>query len=117
MHPLSTFPALLSFGLIAPLLLRLAVGGLIILFGWERYKKPYQWSSLLYVIIGVLLILGFYTQIVVIASILILKFDFWTNKKAGQVSREKFLLQVIANVILISLLFTGPGFLALDLPL
>ena len=117
MHPLAVFPQLLTFSLIAPLLLRLAVGIFILYLGLERYKKPYGWSSIFYVASAILLVLGFYTQVAVIASLLILKFDFYTDKKSNPVSREKYILQVVLNVILISLLFTGPGFLAFDLPL
>ena len=117
MHPLAVFPQLLTFSLIAPLLLRLAVGIFILYLGLERYKKPYGWSATLYIASAILLVLGFYTQIAVITSLLVLKFDFYTDKKSNPVSREKYILQVVLNVILISLLFTGPGFLAFDLPL
>jgi len=117
MHPLSTFPELLTFGLFAPLILRLTAGLFILYRGSERYKKPYQITSVFYFISGILLILGFYTQIAAILALLVLKFDFYTDKKIGLISREKFILQVVVNIIVISLLFTGPGFFAFDLPL
>lgn len=117
MHPLAIFPELLTFGLVAPFLLRIAVGLIILQLGKERYSKQYKSSSFIYVITGLLLIGGLYTQIAVILALIILKFDFYMDKKISPVSREKFILQVILNVIVISLLFTGPGFLAFDLPL
>ena len=117
MHPLSMFPQLLTFGLIAPFLLRLAVGLFILSIGWDRYKKPYKLTSIVYAVVGALLVLGLYTQIAAILALVVLKFDFYTEKKTGPVSREKFILQVMVNVVVISLLFTGPGFLAFDLPL
>ncbi|MSU45128.1 MAG: hypothetical protein EXS47_00630 [Candidatus Zambryskibacteria bacterium] len=117
MNTLSIFPDLLTFNLLAPALLRLACGLFLLYLGWERYKKPYKWSLFAYVIVGILLILGLYTQIAVIVALIILKFDFWESRKTTSISREKYILQVMVNVVLISLLFTGPGFLAFDLPL
>lgn len=117
MHPLSIFPGLLTFQLVAPFLLRLVVGFFILSIGWDRYKKPYKSACIIYAVAGILLILGLYTQIAAILALIVLKFDFYMDKKNGHVSREKFILQVVVNIIVISLLFTGPGFLAFDLPL
>lgn len=117
MHPLSIFPQLFTFGLIAPLLLRLAVGLFMIYLGKDRYNKTYKWSSVAYIGSAVLLILGLYTQPATIVAILAIGFDFYTEKKVIPVSKEKTALYMIVGVILLSLLFTGPGFLAFDLPL
>jgi len=117
MHPLSIFPQLLTFGLIAPLLLRLGVGLFLIYLGRERYKKVYNWSSVIYILSGILLILGLYTQITSIVSILVISFDYFTDKGSASFSFEKKILFMIMKIILLSLLFTGPGFLAFDLPL
>jgi len=117
MHTLSTFPQLLTFGLIAPLLLRLGVGLFLVYLAKERYNKIYKWSFVVYLISGILLILGLYTQIASIVSILVISFDFYTDKDLTPFSTEKKILYIIMKVILLSLLFTGPGFLAFDLPL
>lgn len=121
MHPLSLLPQLLTFGLLSPLLLRLCVGFLILRFGWERYHKKYKWNSILYLITGVFLVVGLYTQAVAIVGIALLKFDyyvdFYRNRKTTPIPNEHKILTVVLIVILISLLFTGPGFVAFDLPL
>ncbi|MCX6702039.1 MAG: hypothetical protein NTX96_02485 [Candidatus Zambryskibacteria bacterium] len=117
MHPLSIFPQLFFLELIAPLLLRLSVGLFVIYLGKERVQKTYNWSAIIYIISGILLVLGFYTQIAVIVAILIIGFDFFTEKKIASISKEKRMLYIMVGVILLSLLFTGPGFLAFDLPL
>ncbi len=117
MHPLSTFPSLLTFGLFAPLLLRLCVGSLILLFGFERYKTSYKWASIFYAVSGVLLVLGLYTQLAAILGLIILRFDMWVEKKKSPVSRQYLLFDITLSIILISLIFTGPGFFAFDLPL
>ena len=116
-HPLMTFPTLLNFSLVAPLLLRLAVGILRLFAGVERYKKEYKYLSIFYVASSVCLILGFYTQISAIVAIALIKFDYFTTKKSGALSREQKALTILMVVILLSLLFTGPGLLSLDLPL
>ncbi len=65
--------------------------------------------------------LGLYTQITALAAIAILKLDFywdyWTNRKTVPIPENQKILFGVFIVILISLLLTGPGFLAFDLPL
>jgi hypothetical protein len=60
---------------------------------------------------------GIYTQFIAIVSILILIFDFYLEQKKSELSDEKKILYVMSAVILLSLLFTGAGFLAFDRPL
>ena len=121
MHPLSIFPSLLTFGLISPLLLRLSVGLFILFLAKDRYKKTYKWSAVVYFLSGLMIILGLYTQIAVLFGAASLKFDFWVdywrNRKTTPIKMEIYFLYGIAGIILLSLLFTGPGFLAFDLPL
>src|SRR3989339_1311690 len=117
MHPLSIFPGLFTYALIAPLLLRLAVGLYIIYLGKNRYKKTFGPASLIYILAGIFLVLGFYTQIVALIGVIVLIFDFFVDKEKTDISQEKSALYILAGIIFLSLLFTGPGFLALDLPL
>jgi chromate transport protein ChrA len=120
MHILSIFPELLTYSLLAPLLLRLTVG--ILRFGagvmmWKSNNSTYKWLSIIYFISSLLLIVGLYTQIAVIIALGLVAYDYFESKKAGTLIREKVALAILVTVILISLLFTGPGFLAFDLPL
>ena len=117
MHILSIFPTLLSFGLVAPALLRLTVGICVLLAGWERFKKPYKWASVAYGVVGVLIILGLYTQPTALVGIILVGFNMWAEKKISPLSGEQKLLHIFTVVVLLSLIFTGPGFLALDMPL
>lgn len=117
MHTLALFPRLLDYVLLAPLLLRLTVGLLRLGAGTARYKKEYRWLSILYVVSSVLIIIGLYTQIAALVAILLIAFDFYTEKKKSPLSREQNALTILMTVILVSLLFTGPGALAFDLPL
>ena len=117
MHPLAVFPRLLDFGFIAPLILRLVVAIFILSLARERYKKPNVWFTILATIFGILLVVGLYTQITAVVAIILIKFDFWNLKKVGGMSRDKIMLYTTMSIILLSLLVTGPGFLAFDLPL
>jgi uncharacterized membrane protein YphA (DoxX/SURF4 family) len=117
MHPLSMFPALLSWGLLAPVLLRLAVGLFIAYLGWERYQKEFKWASVLYVVFGILLLVGLYTQITALLSILLITSDYFLDKGNRTFSTEKRILFVVVKVILLTLIITGPGLFAMDLPL
>ncbi|MBA3733473.1 hypothetical protein H0W91_03820 [Patescibacteria group bacterium] len=117
MHPLTVFPELLTFELIAPFILRLAACVFIFFIAKERYNKSYKWASIVYGISGLFILLGLYTQISALIAIASIKFDYWVNRKGLTISTERKLLCAIVILILLSLLFTGPGFLALDLPL
>ena len=117
MHPLSLFPTLLSFGFVAPLLLRVTVGVVAIISGLQRYHKSYKYSSVFHFVTGIFLILGLYTQAVVLVGLVILGFEYFTEKKSGPISMEKMILMSLIKIILISLLLTGPGLFAMDMPL
>jgi len=121
MHPLSIFPGLFNFEIFAPLLLRVAIAIFLLWLGTSRYKKEYKWSSVLYFLSGLLVFLGLYTQPAAILAIVMLKLDFYMDFYRGQrlspVPKEKYIMYGIAITILLSLLLTGPGAFAFDLPL
>jgi uncharacterized membrane protein YphA (DoxX/SURF4 family) len=116
-HPLSTFPSLLDFALISPFIIRLAVGILRFFAGMDRYKKEYKYLSIFYIVSGLMLIFGWYTQIGAIVAIILTLLDYFLIKKSGTVSREQTALTILITVMLLSLLFSGPGILSFDLAL
>jgi uncharacterized membrane protein YphA (DoxX/SURF4 family) len=117
MHPLSLLPQLLTFQLIAPFLLRVAAAVVGLAVAGARYKKPYKWAAVFYAAVSVLLLIGLYTQVAALVGIVLVCFDWWADKKIAPLSAEQKTLRIIIIVILVSLLFTGPGFWAMDLPL
>lgn len=121
MNTLSLFPQLLTFEIFSALILRIIASLFVINLGLSRYNKAYKWSSVFYFISGGLVFVGLYTQASAILGVLVLKFDFyidyWMNKNTNPVSREKFFLYGMAILIMLSLLLTGPGAFAFDLPL
>ena len=117
MHPLSVFPQLLTFGLIAPLLLRLVAGVLFLWFGVKKYKDGQVVYAVIKILTGIFLVIGLYTQIASIIGIVLVSIEYHKQKKLGSLTKERTIISILVKVILLSLLFTGPGFLAFDLPL
>jgi uncharacterized membrane protein YphA (DoxX/SURF4 family) len=114
---LSLLPQLFNFQIIAFTILRLTVAVVGFMAGFARYKKPYKWISILYFVTAFFLLIGLYTQAAAILGIVLVCFDWWADKKISAPTDEQKLLHIIIVVILLSLLFTGPGFLAIDKPL
>ncbi len=121
---LSIFPSLLAFEGFAPLIIRLVLGITLAWFGYQKIKGRGQSSgsnSLLYgileIIIALFLIVGLFTQIAALlnALILVIKLGFKVNQKAFLTNGVNYYILLLAMAI--SLVFTGAGFIAFDLPL
>lgn len=117
MHILSLFPKLLFLGLLAPTILRFVVSIIGLISGYKRYKNKYRWSSILYLIPSIFILLGLYTQAFALVGIAVIAFEYYAERKTQELSGEKKIIQILVGVILLSLIFTGPGFIAFDLPL
>ncbi len=135
-YMLSIFPALLTYKLIAPLILRLTLGSIFVNFGWTKLGrqkagkivffekinlKPgifYVWLiAIVEIIAGLLLIAGLFTQIAALVSGIILLIAIFLKRKQPLSFESSLCLLIVCLVIALSLMFTGPGFLAFDLPL
>ncbi len=118
MHTLSLFPSLLTFGIFGPLVLRLVVSYFLINTGWNMYKgSGIKSLAIPHLLFGALLVLGIYTQAVVVLALLTIKIDWLTKRRISPISSEQMMLYWFAGVILLSLLVTGPGAIAVDYPL
>lgn len=121
MHPLQVFGRLLDFVLLAPFLIRIAASLFVLYLGRKRYKKQYSWLSIIYFLGGAFVFVGLYTQIAVLVAVLALVIEFyleyWRNKGTAPISTETYFLYTLAIVVLLSLMVTGPGAFAFDLPL
>jgi len=126
---MSLFPALFSFTLPAVFLLRFTAGVFFLMFGMRllraarvAYAKGVfvgvvgYLYGLVKLLVGLLLILGAYTQLAATCGMLFTALTFLqgysshTNTSTQQV-------QVLLFVICLSLLFLGPGLLSFDIPL
>ncbi|MDO8564818.1 MAG: DoxX family protein [bacterium] len=133
---LNLFPELLAWGLLAPLLLRIVVGLIFVSYGWNILRRDRETASafceslgckpgttyvwvwgLLQIAGGLLLIIGLYTQgaalgLMALTGILAsLK-----RKHPERIPFERRFLDLLL-VVLVSLLFSGAGLFAFDIPL
>lgn len=131
---LNPFPDLLTYGILAPTILRLAAGAAFAYGAYFMWKHASQlaevrlpiigkasWvggaSAVGHLVIGAMLIVGFYTQIAALLGIAAaVKGAIFAPRYAtlAPFTRAAYLLLL---VILISLLLTGAGAFARDLPL
>ncbi len=121
---LSLLPDLLNFSALAPFFLRLALGGTFLNYGLRelfKAKSPTtSWTRIIGLwesLIGLLLIIGLFTQIAaLLAGLELLGYLFLRFKdKAKMPIPADYLMVMIA--LAISLILLGPGLIAFDLPL
>ncbi|MFA7216552.1 MAG: hypothetical protein WC095_01030 [Candidatus Paceibacterota bacterium] len=113
---LSLFPFLLSFGLISPFLLRITVALIGLKYGIKRYNKSLKWLSILYIVFSFFIFIGLFTQIFALLGIALAKLNYYLDRKYSD-KKPDMGMHIVVIIILLSLVFTGPGFLAFDLPL
>lgn len=121
---LSIFPSLLSWQLASPLIIRLTLASVLIFWSYRSFSKHKKEEPninkkvvrLIESLCGLLLIVGLWTQLVALIIIIDLIIRLYNKYKDGALFTDGinyYLLLVLA----ISLLFTGPGFIAFDLSL
>jgi uncharacterized membrane protein YphA (DoxX/SURF4 family) len=119
---LSVFPSLLSWQLISPLLIRLALGAVFIFWSYRLLFKSSPNTNqkivgLIEAIAGILLVIGLFTQVaalVVLVDLLI--------RLYGKIRTKAFLTDgvnyyLILLVLAVSLMLTGAGRYGFDWPL
>lgn len=136
---LNTFPNLLFLGLLSPFLIRITVGVIFIWIGYsyifkdrvivaEQLKKrwPKGASFFMYfggifeIITGIFLFVGFLTQIASIVGMLIALDALFVKmfyKDLDRVAKYNKLFYILLFIASLSLLFSGAGAFAFDLPL
>jgi uncharacterized membrane protein YphA (DoxX/SURF4 family) len=132
---LSLFPSLFTYGLFAPLIIRLAIGIYFTFIGFRHYREEAaSWATLwnnrkigqialssllakLQIVIGIMLTIGLYTQAVAIAAIVFVWVEWAVKSRASRPSTAELWTNIFISAMCVSLLFLGAGFLAFDLPL
>jgi len=112
----SIFPPLLSYSGFAPLLLRLTLGAVLVVWAYKNYKTDIK-LSVLEGILGALLILGLFTQLASLATAILLGIRLFSKIKAKTFLTDGVNYYLILFIISICLIITGAGYLAFDLPL
>lgn len=130
------FPELLTFSSLAPTLLRITLGIFIILLGVNKIKKPHKGIvdffealsfkpsnyyikilSIVEIVMGIALFVGFLTQIAALIVAIITFVSLLITIRHPEAGLEKASLYTLFFIISISLVLTGAGLLAIDLPL
>jgi uncharacterized membrane protein YphA (DoxX/SURF4 family) len=133
---LNTFPSLLTYVLVAPLILRLVLGGIFFSAGYlkifkyrERsiemfqsagFPKPvsFMWTiALLELLGGFFLIIGMWTQISALIIAIISIGGLIIKMRHPGILHQTVDFYLFAIAIAISLMFSGAGFFSIDLPL
>jgi putative oxidoreductase len=133
---LNPFPELLTYSLLAPFILRLVAGLVFIDLGVLVFKNEKErWLASLSalripkpklavkifgsieVLGGIMLLVGFYTQIAALVLALFTFAETYIEYKQPEILKRNFVFYMLLLAILISLLFSGAGAFALDLPL
>ncbi len=118
---LSLFPSFLSYGELAPFLLRITLAAVLIHWSYglvkERKTGLLTTLGLLEGVVGILLIIGLFTQLaaIVTALILLIKLIFKIRTKSLFTNGVNYYF--ILFIIAVSLLFLGAGAFSFDFPL
>lgn len=113
---LSIFPNLFTYSIFAITLIRIFSAFVFIKIAIRRKNKIFNWIFIPEILASLMLLVGLYMQIAVIALWILIMIERYLDKKNQEkdTHSETFLL---LEVCLISLLFLGPGAFAFDLPL
>ncbi len=133
---LNPFPELLSFGLLGPFILRVVVGVIFINTGYLKITREKQrWAVLLNalrvkpakqlvtvlgfieIVAGIMLVIGLSTQYVALVLLLLTIKEWFVEYKEDVLVARDIVFYTLVGGILLSLLCTGAGFFAFDLPL
>ena len=116
---LSIFPDLLTYGLLAPFIIRVALALYALAFAWKITAKAVRQKNFSFWVLaravpawigGFLILFGVATQIGAIILVL------WTLAEL-KIGREDRTVSLFALAMALSLLFSGAGFLAFDMSL
>jgi len=133
---LNPFPDLFTYSLLAPFILRLVAGLIFVDLGFLAFKNekerwvvslailriPHQQKVIkvlgsLEIIGGLMLLLGFYTQIAALVLALFTFAESYIEYKDPEILKRSLVFYVMLLAILLSLLLSGAGTFAVDLPL
>lgn len=133
---LNPFPDLLNYGLLAPFLLRVVLGLVFLDLGFLKFRgEKARWIATfealrlrpanvfvpiygaLQIAGGILLLVGLWTQIAALAFAIFTFCEFYIEWSEGDVLKRDITFYLFLFVISLSLLLTGAGAYAFDIPL
>jgi uncharacterized membrane protein YphA (DoxX/SURF4 family) len=116
---LNPFPDLLIYSTFAPFILRVVLGFVYLDLGILNFKKEgnQKLLGLVEIVGAIMLFFGFYTQVAAILFIIIGGASFYVEYKDATILKRDIVFYLLVLAISISLLLTGAGAYAKDLPL
>ena len=133
----SLFPELFNFSFVAPFVLRIALGIPLIVGGFRKIiakeKTPQRILGGVVFLSGIFLVIGLFTQaaaiavsLIIIVNSIIMRPKFLTSETSVEIGStpvvrgqhpRSWTERLIKLAIAVSLILTGPGLFAFDLPL
>jgi len=133
---LNTFPDLLTYSLFAPLILRVILGVILIDLGILKYRnEKSRWIAtfeglrlkpsetlvsifgLIEVVGGIMLVVGLYTQIAALVFVILFAIEFYLEWSENSLLKRDLVFYILCLGISLSLLLSGAGAFAFDIPL
>jgi uncharacterized membrane protein YphA (DoxX/SURF4 family) len=118
---LSTFPDLLSYQMFAPLLIRLTLGIILIHWTYKTLRSHPDTNKKMVAIVegvaGLLLVIGLWTQVAALVIAVDLVIRLFGKYQTKSLLTDGVNYYFILFILALTLLFTGAGFVAIDLPL
>lgn len=118
---LSIFPDLLSYQMFAPLLIRLTLGIIFIHWTYKTLRSRPDTNKKMVAIVegvaGLLLVIGLWTQVAALVIAIDLVIRLYGKYQTKSLLTDGINYYLVLLVLAVSLLFTGAGFVAFDLPL
>jgi len=133
---LNPFPDLLMYSPLAPFVLRVMLGLIFVDLGLLKFRsEKEQWLvsfetlalrpaslflpiyALLQIIGGLLLLAGLWTQIAALTFAIFTGIELYVEWQAGEILKRDIVFYLLIFVISLSLLITGAGAYAIDIPL
>jgi uncharacterized membrane protein YphA (DoxX/SURF4 family) len=130
------FPELLNYSLLAPFILRIVIGFIFIDLGILKFKgererwiasfetlnlRPAEFTVSIYAVLqiigGLLLLFGFWTQAAALAFVIFTGTELLVEWRAREILKRDIVFYALIFSISLSLLISGAGAFAIDLPL
>lgn len=116
---LSLFPDLLTYGQIAPTLMRLVLTVILIHWAYRSFRGSGNSNynvvwGVTYGVLGILFLVGIFTQFAAAVSVIILGVELIRKIINKSFLTDGINYYLIMFMIALSLLFTGAGFIAFD---
>ncbi|GMQ95358.1 MAG: hypothetical protein BMS9Abin13_471 [Patescibacteria group bacterium] len=133
---LNVFPDLLTYSLLAPFLIRISLGLIFIYFAYLKFSTERERKTLFFehiglkpgiifvwivgaveLIAGVLLVVGLYTQIAALAATALMSAAVVIKLRHKNALPNDAAFYILLSIASLSIIFSGAGFFAIDLPL